>query len=242
MTDTLLISDLHLSGEHPTTIDLFLRFLEEQASKARQLYILGDLFDTWIGDDHLTPPIQEVCQTMKKSAQAGCQLFFMHGNRDFLIGDAFMEASGCQLLVDPTVIEIAGTPTLLMHGDLLCSDDTEYQQARHLLRSQAFIADFLSKSIPQRMVLADEYRKKSGTAISSKSTATMDVSQQTVIEFMQAHKVHRLIHGHTHRPAVHEFDLNEKPAQRIVLADWQGQSGSYLRITESGLSSKTITI
>lgn len=228
MAGQLFISDLHLTPERPGTVELYLRFLQQQAANAETLYILGDLFDAWIGDDYLVGPVQAICDTMKRCADSGCRIRLMHGNRDFLIGKGFLEASGAELLEDPSVVDIDGVPTLLMHGDLLCSDDTEYQQARHLLRNPAFIADFLSKPVPERIALAAEYRKRSGEVVASKAAEIMDVNDQTVIDFMQTHKVQRLVHGHTHRPARHDIQHNGTTLERIVLPDWSEEASGYL--------------
>jgi UDP-2,3-diacylglucosamine hydrolase len=244
LQDTLLISDLHLSQARPGTVDLFLRFLREQACRAGALYILGDLFDAWIGDDNTLPPAPQVIHALRQVSDAGCQLRLMHGNRDFLLGEDFARATGARLLPDPCVVELGagepgGQPTLLMHGDLLCSDDLEYQQARRLLRSPEFIRDFLSRSIEERVQLAAEYRRRSGEVISLKSADIMDVNQQTVERYMREHRVRQLIHGHTHRPALHEFQLDGEPAQRYVLADWHEQSGSCLRIHDGVILQET---
>lgn len=234
MRDTLIISDLHLSQDRPTTIDLFLRFLRERADGAATLYILGDLFDAWIGDDNDIPPVPQILQALRRLTDGGCRLLVMHGNRDFLLGERFAEQTGCSLLPDPCVTILGGVKTLLMHGDLLCSDDLEYQEARKLLRSPAFIEDFISRPIQQRIQLAIEYRKRSGEVVSLKSADIMDINQQTVESYMREHGVKRLIHGHTHRPARHRFNLEGTPAERYVLQDWHEQSGAYLRITGDG--------
>jgi UDP-2,3-diacylglucosamine hydrolase len=234
MADTLFISDLHLSAQRPATVALFLGFLEQVASGAGRLYILGDLFDAWLGDDDRTEPIPQIQDAMAKLAAQGTALFLMHGNRDFLIGKDFCRQAGCSLLQDPTVIDVAGEATLLTHGDLLCSDDRAYQEARRQLRNEAFISDFLAKPLAQRSALAAEYRRQSGEATSLLPEEIMDVNADAVADSMRLHKVRRLIHGHTHRPADHEFILDGEAAQRMVLAEWQEQQGEYLRINENG--------
>lgn len=231
MSDALIISDLHLSQQRPGTVALFLRFLQERARGSGALYILGDLFDAWIGDDNALPPAPEIIAALRRFTDGGGQLFVMHGNRDFLLGDAFAQATGCQLLPDPFVADLDGQRTLLMHGDLLCSDDTEYQQARQLLRSPEFIHDFIARPIEERVRLAAEYRRRSGEVTSLKSADIMDVNQQTVEHYLREHQVSRLIHGHTHRPAVHEFQLDGETARRYVLEDWHEKAASYLRIS-----------
>jgi len=241
MPDTLLISDLHLSGERPQTIDLFLRFLEERAIHARRLYILGDLFDAWIGDDALPPPIPTIIEALRRLSDNGTRIFLQHGNRDFLIGEAFATATGCELLGDPVTVELGATPTLLMHGDLLCTDDHDYQKARQFLRSPAFIEDLLSKSIGERLALAAEYRKRSGEATAALSAEIMDVNQATVEQYMREAGVTQLIHGHTHRPGIHRFDLDGVPALRLVLAEWHEEQGQYLRVNAEGIESLPFT-
>ena len=235
MSDTLIISDLHLSQHRPDTVALFLRFLRERARGAGELYILGDLFDAWIGDDNILPPVPEVVQALRQLTDGGCKLSVMHGNRDFLLGSDFARATGGKLLPDPFVADLGGETTLLMHGDLLCTDDLEYQQARKLLRSPEFIRDFVSRTIEERVQLAAEYRRRSGEVVSLKSADIMDVNQQTVERYMREYQVRRLIHGHTHRPALHEFQLDGTPAQRYVLEDWHEQTGSYLRVDNQSI-------
>ncbi|MCB1761001.1 MAG: UDP-2,3-diacylglucosamine diphosphatase [Gammaproteobacteria bacterium] len=224
----LFISDLHLSPQRPATIALFLRFLRERAAQAEALYILGDLFDAWIGDDYREGPIPEILDALHASSVGGTRLFFMHGNRDFLIGERFAAESGCELLADPYRLELAGQAALLMHGDLLCSDDHDYQQARRKLRDPAFIAQMLAQPIEARLALAADYRRRSGEATSNKAADIMDVNQQTVAGYLRAADARLLIHGHTHRPAAHAFTLDGAPARRIVLPDWQPDLGGYL--------------
>ena len=235
MSDTLIISDLHLSQHRPDTVALFLHFLRERACGAGELYILGDLFDAWIGDDNILPPVPEVVQALRQLTDGGCKLSVMHGNRDFLLGSDFARATGGKLLPDPFVADLGGETTLLMHGDLLCTDDLEYQQTRKLLRSPEFIRDFVSRTIEERVQLAAEYRRRSGEVVSLKSADIMDVNQQTVERYMREYQVRRLIHGHTHRPALHEFQLDGTPAQRYVLEDWHEQTGSYLRVDNQSI-------
>ncbi|MES9856016.1 MAG: UDP-2,3-diacylglucosamine diphosphatase [Sedimenticola sp.] len=237
MTDALFISDLHLSRARPAVTTLFLRFLEEQGGTAKNLYILGDLFDAWIGDDDNTPPIPEIRRALRATAAQGTDIHLMHGNRDFLIGEQFAAEAGCSLISDPTLIQLPQGAALLMHGDLLCSDDREYQQARKFLRSGGFIDDFLSKTVDERTILAAEYRKRSGEVISLKPADIMDVNQQAVEAYMSGNGATLLIHGHTHRPDSHRFALNGEELRRIVLGDWCEEQGPYLRAGVSGLSS-----
>ncbi len=237
MADTLLISDLHLSAQRPATVSLFLRFLEQVGSGAGRLFILGDLFDVWLGDDDRSPPIPHIQDAMARLAQQGTALYLMHGNRDFLIGDEFCRQAGCELIPDPTVIDLAGTPSLITHGDQLCSDDLTYQQARSQLRSPAFISEFLSQPLAERSARAAEYRRQSGETTALLPEEIMDVNQKAVTGLMREHNVRLLIHGHTHRPASHEFTLEGAPARRIVLAEWHETHGAYLRVSDQGMES-----
>ncbi|MFC1602473.1 UDP-2,3-diacylglucosamine diphosphatase [Pseudomonadota bacterium] len=238
----LFISDLHLSQEQPGTVRLFLHFLQQHAPQADNLYILGDLFDTWVGDDDSAPPIPSITAALKQLSTAGTNILIQPGNRDFLLGEAFMSATGCSLLPDIYVTELAGTPTLLMHGDLLCTDDEEYQQARKMLRSDAFARDFLSKTIEERRAIAAGYRQRSGEATALKADDIMDVNHEAIAETMRENGVLRLIHGHTHRPGFHDFKLDGEAAQRIVLSEWHENHGAALRITGSNIISCPIEL
>lgn len=235
MAETLFISDLHLSGGRPDTVALALRFFDQVASRADRLYILGDLFDAWLGDDDTTPPIPEITASLARLKEQGTQVFLMHGNRDFLLGDLFCRAAGCTLLADPSVIDLRGERALLMHGDLLCTDDRGYQEARRELRSPETIAYILSRSLSERAAMAVDMRRRSGEATSLLAEEIMDVNETAVREQMSQHHARLLIHGHTHRPAIHTFELEAKPAQRIVLAEWTEQGGGYLQVKNGDL-------
>ena len=236
----LFISDLHLSGDRPETVRLFLGFLRQQASKASRLYILGDLFDVWIGDDDTAAPIPEVAAALRTLTDSGVWLGLMHGNRDFLLGERFCNATGAELLEDPTRLMLQGIPTLLMHGDLLCSDDTEYLAFRRQMRDPAFQQQFLNLPLQVRREKAGEYRAMSGEANARKPGAIMDVNQQTVIETLSRNQALRLIHGHTHRPADHTLSLAGRPASRHVLGDWRPDGAEILLLDESGLHRQRI--
>lgn len=227
---TLFISDLHLDATRPRITELFLDFLAGEAREARALYILGDLFEAWVGDDDDDPHHAHVIAGMRSLADAGIPVYVMHGNRDFLLGEEFARRSGCTLLPDPTRISLHGEDVLLMHGDTLCTDDTEYQAIRRQLRSAEWQREFLARPLEQRRAFAQQARAESRAAQQNKSMALMDVNPGEVRRTMAGQDVRLLIHGHTHRPAVHEFDLDGKPARRIVLGDWYEQ-GSVLRCT-----------
>ncbi len=235
MSDSLFISDLHLSAERPATLQLFLRFLTEIAASADRLYILGDLFDVWLGDDDQSPPIPEVIAALHDLSAGSTEIYLMHGNRDFLIGEQFCRQTGCKLLPDPTVIELAGEPLLLMHGDLLCSSDHAYQQTREQLRSEEFCREFLARPLAERALFAAEARRKSDATTATLDAEIMDVDQGTVTEQMLKHGANVLIHGHIHRPESHEFLLEGEPAVRIVLDEWHDDAGSYLCVNAEGI-------
>ncbi|MBK1719785.1 UDP-2,3-diacylglucosamine diphosphatase [Thiocystis violacea] len=232
--ESLFISDLHLSPERPATLGLFLDFLAGRARAARRLYILGDLFDAWIGDDDETPMNLRVRSALRALVESGTQCALMHGNRDFLIGRAFLRETGCRLLGDPTLLHFDGEPTLLMHGDRLCTDDLAYQKFRRRVRNPLVIRLFLWKSLASRRALAADYRRKSAAANSDKSSEIMDVSQDSVRAHLERHRAIHLIHGHTHRPADHEIALDGRIARRTVLAEWHEQAGEALSHSSLG--------
>ncbi|MEA3276101.1 MAG: UDP-2,3-diacylglucosamine diphosphatase [Pseudomonadota bacterium] len=234
MSETLFVSDLHLAPERPATVQLFLGFLRNRARRADSLYILGDLFDAWIGDDDDTPPYPEIRAALRELTDASTPCFLMHGNRDFLIGRGFARDTGCTLLKDPTLVDLAGAPTLLMHGDLLCTDDVPYQRFRRRIRNPILTRLFLWKSLSKRRAIAADYRKKSGAATAMKTENIMDVNQRTVEDFLRRFDAKRLIHGHTHRPADHAFELNGRMVIRSVLAQWHEDRGEVLVVFETG--------
>lgn len=236
---TLFISDLHLNGEQPDTIGLFLDFLAGRAAQAESLYILGDLFEAWLGDDLLLPGYEPVLDAMKRLSENGTPIIVMHGNRDFLLGERFEQLTGATLIDDPTVIDLYGTPTLLMHGDLLCTDDLPYQAMRRQLRDPQWIAAFLAKTPQERIDFARGLRERSRKETGEKAEAIMDVNAETVVHYMRQYGVTRLIHGHTHRPAVHRFDLDSQTASRYVLNDWFGEGG-VLVCEETGCELQTL--
>lgn len=231
----LFISDLHLCQERPRTTQLFLDFLSREASQAVALYILGDLFEYWAGDDDTGNPChQTVISAMRSVTEGGTSIFVMRGNRDVLMGDAFAEASGAQLLLDPTLIDLYGMRALLTHGDALCTDDVEYQQFRRMVREPKWQQDFLKLPLAQRKAQIEALRSRSEEAKAYKAEAIMDVNQDAVAECLRMHGYPSLlIHGHTHRPARHPLEIDGRRCERIVLADW-GDTGSCLVCTEQG--------
>jgi UDP-2,3-diacylglucosamine hydrolase len=239
MPDTLFISDLHLDPERPAVTELFLDFLTRRAVSSEAVYILGDLFEAWIGDDDTEPMNLAVCDTLKACVTAGTPVSVMHGNRDFLLGDRFAEQSGCIMLDDPTRIDLYGTPTLLMHGDLLCTDDTGYLAFRKMVRDPDWQQALMEKSLDERRQMAREMRVSSREQTSGKPEAIMDVNNDAVMRVMTENHVQRLIHGHTHRPAIHDLEVAGQPAQRIVLGDWYEQ-GSVLVCSAGGCDLQTL--
>jgi UDP-2,3-diacylglucosamine hydrolase len=230
---TLFISDLHLSAERPDITSLFIHFLKHEARQAEALYILGDLFEAWLGDDMVLPEYTDAIASMKALSDSGVPLFIMHGNRDFLLGQAFAAMSGTILLDDPTTIDLYGKPTLLLHGDTLCTDDVAYQQFRSMVRNPAWQQEMLARNPAERLALAKQYREISQTETGNKAEDIMDVNQQAVERLMLDEGIYHMIHGHTHRPAIHDFAIDNQPAQRIVLGDWYEQ-GSVLQCDKHG--------
>lgn len=217
---TLFISDLHLHESRPAVTQAFYQFLQGRAVGADALYILGDFFDAWIGDDDDAPLHAEVAQALRKLADQGTQIYLMHGNRDFLIGNDFAKTAGAELITDPTRIDLYGKPTLLMHGDTLCTLDVEYQAFRQQVRSPAWQQQILAQPLAARRALAAQIRAKSKSMNSMKAEDIMDVTPDEVVRVMRTEGVVQLIHGHTHRPARHQLEIDGAAAERIVLGDW----------------------
>ncbi len=216
---TLFISDLHLCATRPEPIDTFCRLLSGPARRAEALYILGDLFEAWIGDDDERSPHAEIVAALAEYSAAG-PLYVMHGNRDFLMGPRFAERTRCSLLPDPSLVDLYGTPTLLMHGDTLCTRDHDYQAFRKQVRNPLWMQGFLARPLAERAAIAQNLREGSRAAVQQKAAEIMDVDPEAVCAAMRAHGVLQLIHGHTHRPAIHELSLDGQAARRIVLGDW----------------------
>lgn len=238
MPATLFISDLHLSGERPAINQRFYAFLREQAARASVLYVLGDLFEYWIGDEELDAPdgdplARKVAEALGALARQGVGVRLMHGNRDFLIGRRFCELSGARLLQDPSVEKVGGARTLLMHGDTLCTDDADYQAWRKVARSGAWQREFLAKPLPERRKALQGLRQKSKEVVGAKPAEIMDVNEGAVRETLRHHQLTRLVHGHTHRPARHSLEVDGRPCERWVLPDWY-ERGGYLAIDDAG--------
>ncbi|MBZ0333835.1 UDP-2,3-diacylglucosamine diphosphatase [Marinobacter sp. AL4B] len=217
---TLFISDLHLEESRPDITGAFLGFLKNETMGAERLYILGDFFEAWIGDDERTPLQEQVAAALRDVRDSGTDIFLMHGNRDFLIGEDFCERAGTTLLDDPTVIDLYGSPTLLMHGDSLCIDDVEYQKFRANMRNPKTVEMLLARPLEDRQLMARQLRQISMAKNQGKAESIMDVNLDEVVNEFERHGVQLMIHGHTHRPATHELEANGCSARRIVLGDW----------------------
>ena len=227
---TLFISDLHLDDRRPATTELLLQFLRDEAGSADALYILGDLFEYWLGDDVPSPCATEVAHALAHLVDQGVPTFFMRGNRDFLLRESYASKAGLTILPEEYVADLYGERVLLMHGDSLCTDDVPYQQFRSMVRNPSWQDDFLAKTPQERLQIAMQARDASAEHKGKVGMDIMDVNQDEVVAAFERHGVYRMIHGHTHRPATHDLNVQGKPAQRIVLGDWYSKL-SVLRVT-----------
>ncbi|MCK5336508.1 MAG: UDP-2,3-diacylglucosamine diphosphatase [Gammaproteobacteria bacterium] len=228
-SETLFISDLHLTPDRPFIIKLFTQFVNERAIHADALYILGDFFEYWIGDDDPAEGLEAVFEAFNTLKEHKVPVYFMHGNRDFLIGSEFEKRTHCQLIADPKIITINNESIILLHGDSLCTKDTEYQEFKKLVRSATWQQEFIAKPLSERKAIVKSLRETSQTKTSSKDEEIMDVEQEAVNKLLRSQQINYVIHGHTHRPNVHEFTLDNTPVTRIVLGDWY-KHGSVLSI------------
>jgi UDP-2,3-diacylglucosamine hydrolase len=221
------ISDIHLSDKHPELTQAFFTFLNESKEACTHLFILGDLFETWIGDDDDLPLHTEIKQALLSFTTNGPETFFMHGNRDFLVGSLFAKDTGITILPDPYTLDINGQKVILSHGDFLCTDDQDYIDFRNQVREQDWQLNFLSKSLDERKQIAANLRTDSKEATSKKSDSITDVNEQSVLDFINEHQPDLFIHGHTHRPNIHDAGSSK----RIVLGDWSDY-GWFLYIND----------
>ncbi len=241
MSETLFVSDIHLDVKRSAVVDLFNNLLYERAFNADALYILGDLFEYWIGDDAPYPEYVRTFDALKHVTRNNVPIYFIHGNRDFLISNKFADITGTTLLPEEYIADVYGTKILLMHGDTLCTDDISYQQFRKKTHNKFFQWIVLHLPITFRRSLANHLRETSAEAVAEKSSAIMDANQTAIEEVMQKNRVDTLIHGHTHRPAIHEFMINTTDHKRIVLGDWYTQ-GSILSITKDKTILESISV
>lgn len=237
---TLFISDLHLDDSRPETTALLQNFLDDETSDADALYILGDLFEFWLGDDVPSKCSVEVAAAISRLADRGLPCYFMHGNRDFLLKEAYAKSAGMTLLPGEHVAELYGERVLLMHGDSLCTDDLPYQQFRAMVRNPAWQQGFLARPPQERLQIALQARDASAEHKDNVEMAIMDVNPDEVVAAFERHDVLRMIHGHTHRPATHDLEVNGHAAQRIVLGDWYTQA-SVLRVGPSNYELSALT-
>ena len=230
---TLFISDLHLEADRPDIGKQFLQFLQTEASEADDLYILGDLFEAWVGDDDPNTHYFSIKRALRKLTDGGIPVYFMHGNRDFMVGKGFANETGVKILGDPYKVTMYGQQTLLSHGDMLCIDDVQYQRVRKMVRDPDWQASMLAKPLKERLRIAREARRQSLEQTINKSLEIMDVNQGEVERVIREYNVDVLLHGHTHRPDVHTVDVGNRKAKRIVLGDWYEQ-GSVVRWDSRG--------
>jgi len=230
---TLFISDLHLEADRPDIGKQLLTFLETDASEADDLYILGDLFEAWVGDDDPNTHYFTIKRALRKLVDSGIPVYFMHGNRDFMIGGAFANETGVKILKDPYKVSMYGQKVLLSHGDKLCTDDVQYQKIRKMTRDPEWQATMRAKPLKDRLRMAEEARRQSLEQTLNLSMNIVDVNQKAVVEVIRKNNVDVLLHGHTHRPGVHTVDLGNRKAKRIVLGDWYTQ-GSVVRWDSRG--------
>ena len=236
---TLFVSDLHLDAASPEIARQFHAFLESEARSAEALYILGDLFEAWLGDDDPDPAARATVRALRALTDSGVPVFVMHGNRDFLIGERFCRETGATLLPDGTVIELYGERAVLMHGDALCTDDASYQRLRRIVRNPLVRGLFRVMTLNQRRALAARMRAGSRAHVGMTAPEIMDVNADAVAQAFRMAGVRTMIHGHTHRPAVHPLEIDGAPAKRIVLGDWYTQ-GSVLEVSGGGFELRTL--
>jgi UDP-2,3-diacylglucosamine hydrolase len=235
----LFISDLHLDASSPDAVDQFLEFTRTHAAEAEALYILGDLFEVWVGDDDPDPTKARVCEGLRALTQKGVGCFVLHGNRDFLIGRDFCNRTGSRLLADPVVADLDGERVLLTHGDALCTDDHSYQELRSTVRTPDWQRRFLALPLADRSLIANQARAGSKQHTTRVIPKIMDVNEGAVSTAYRAARVRRIIHGHTHRPGVHDTSIEGEPAQRMVLGAWY-EHGSYIHYEKSRYELRTL--
>ena len=231
---TLFISDLHLEADRPEIGEQFLDFLDDEAADAEALYILSDFFEYWVGDDDPDEYYASIKRSLRAFTDSGVPVYFMHGNRDFMIGERFAAETGVTILPDPYPLELYGKSLLLSHGDAMCTDDVEYQQIRTMTRNPEWQSMMLGKPLEERIAIAKHVRAQSQERNKTLSESIVDVNPDAVRETISDHGVEILLHGHTHRPGIHGIEVDDRFAKRVVLGDWYDQ-GSVVRWDEDGL-------
>jgi UDP-2,3-diacylglucosamine hydrolase len=229
----LFIADIHLSADRPDLISAFVNFIDKKASKCHSLYLLGDIFEAWIGDDYIEPAMETIVRSLQQLSHQGTHVFLLQGNRDFLMGTLFAKTIGATLLEENCLVDLPSEKALIMHGDQLCTDDIDYQQFRVMVRSKQWQQQFLDKPIAERLLIAQQLRAASKEQGSTKSMQITDVNQDAVIEAMNTANIKLLIHGHTHRPNTHSVSLAKGSGMRMVLGDW-GDKLWYIECTDAG--------
>lgn len=242
MSYSLLISDLHLDESRPQHLQALASLMQQHAGQADALYVLGDLFETWIGDDDDSDFNTQAIAAFRRFSDSGSALYFMHGNRDFMLGDAFCEAAGGKLLDEGHIVDFYGTKALLMHGDSLCTLDEKYQAFRRMVRNPQWQADMLAKPLEQRRMMAQMMRMQSQQKNDNKAENIMDVTPDEVVKALEEAGVSHLIHGHTHRPAVHDVALANGQGKRWVLGDWGDSGWQIIADSETGLRLESFVI
>ena len=234
---SIFISDIHLTQKNELIKNSFFSFLDNFPNEVHNLFIVGDLFDLWIGDDVRNELVENLHSKLKKISDNQKRIFFFHGNRDFLIGESFCKTSNIKLIHEPMVFDFFGFKTLVLHGDQLCTDDIDYQNFCRIVRNKQWQREFLSLSIPERLKIAQNVRKESSISLANKDDYITDVANQTVLEYFKKHKITHMIHGHTHRPKIH---LVEKNFSRLVIPDWNSDYWGYIASGQNGFNHNLI--
>ena len=234
---SIFVSDIHLTQNNELIKNSFFSFLDNFPEEVNNLFIVGDLFDLWIGDDVRNELVEDLHLKLKKITNNKKNIFFFHGNRDFLVGESFCKTSNMKLIHEPTVFEFFGYKTLILHGDQLCTEDVDYQNFCKIVRNEQWQSDFLSLSIPERLKIAQNVRKESSVSLANKDDYITDVADRTVLKYFEKYKVTHMIHGHTHRPKIH---LVENNFSRLVIPDWNNNYWGYISSSQNGFAHNLI--
>ena len=234
---SIFVSDIHLTQNNELIKNSFFSFLDNFPEEVNNLFIVGDLFDLWIGDDVRNELVEDLLLKLRKITNNKKNIFFFHGNRDFLVGESFCKTSNIKLIHEPTVFEFFGYKTLILHGDQLCTEDVDYQNFCKIVRNEQWQSDFLSLSIPERLKIAHNVRKESSVSLANKDDYITDVADRTVLKYFEKYKVTHMIHGHTHRPKIH---LVENNFSRLVIPDWNNNYWGYISSSQNGFAHNLI--